>query len=151
MAKNVDIIADKEQKVVTADAVRKLVSGTKSLRKSLHVLHKHHVSSAKDTLRQLFQEDDELDSVLEEMFHIGGAMFVTATYVIVAKALIQNPDEYAELVEANDTGSDSVFKQNGDIESIRDFIVSSVFGRKKKKLRNGSRKDLSGIRSTFTL
>ena len=43
-------------------------------------------------------------------------MFVTATYVIVAKALIQNPDEYAELVEADDTGSDSVFKQNGDIE-----------------------------------
>ena len=93
LAKNVDVIADKEQKAVTADAVRKLVSGTKSLRKSLHVLHKGHVSSAKekdviDTLKELFQEDDELDSVLEEMFHIGAAMFVTATHVIVAKALI---------------------------------------------------------------
>lgn len=147
LAKNVDIIAQKDQQLVTSDAVNKLVSGTKSLRKSLHVLHRDRVSSAKqkdviDVLKHLFQEDEDLDGLLEEMFHIGGAMFLTATHLIVAKALIQNPDEYAERVQADDTGSDSVFKENGDIESMRDFILSSVFGRKKKKRMSGSRKDL---------
>lgn len=147
LSKNIEIIADKDQKVVNADAVKKLVSGTKSLRKSLRVLHKDHVGSANEkdvveTLKNLFQEDEELDSLLEQMFQISGAMFVTATHLIVAKTLIQNPEEYADLVEAEDTGSDSVFKQNGDIESMRDFIVSSVLGRKKKKVVTGSRKHL---------
>ena len=102
LSKNLDIIAHKDQEVVNTDAIKKLVLGTKSLRKSLRVLHKDHVSSAKEkdaveTLKQLFQEDEELDSLVEEMFQISGAMFVTAMHLIVAKTLIQNPEEYADL------------------------------------------------------
>ena len=52
------------------------------------------MSSAKekdviDVLKHLFREDDDLDSLLEEMFHIGGAMFLTATHLIMVKPLIQ--------------------------------------------------------------
>ena len=48
LAKNVDIIAQKDQQLVTGNAIKKLVSGTKSLQKSLHVLHRDRVSSAKE-------------------------------------------------------------------------------------------------------
>jgi len=147
VVKNLEILAKKHQNFLAPETVDKLVSEFRPLRKSLKVLHKDSVTAATEedvieTLKLLFQENDDLDAILEQMFHVGGALFVTATQVIVAKTLIQDPESYAELVEAEDTGSDSVFKQNGDIESMRNFIVSSVLGKRRKKPAKGSRKDL---------
>ena len=144
--KNLEILAKKHQNFLAPETLDKLVTEIRPLRKSLKILHKDSVTAATEedvieTLKLLFQENDDLDGILEQMFHAGGALFVTATQVIVAKT-IQDPESYAELVEAEDTGSDSVFKQNGDIESMRNFIVSSVLGKHRKKPAKASHKDL---------
>ena len=50
-------------------------------------------------------------SIVDEMFQVGGALFVTAVQLIMARTLVQDPIRYAELVEASETGSDAVFKR----------------------------------------
>ena len=83
-----------------------------------------------DVLKFLFQGHEDLDIIMDKMFHVDSAMFATAVQLIVARTLVQDPEQSAQLVEALETSSDAVFKKNADIESMRDFIVSSVLGRK---------------------
>ena len=90
----------------------------------------------------LFADNDDMDSLVDEMFHVGGALLVTAVQLIVARTLIRNPENYAELVEADQTGSDSVFKHNKDIQSMRDFVVADVLGKSMPKPATYARKDL---------
>lgn len=54
------------------------------MRKPLEILHKDNVSPASekyviDTLKSIFQENDDLNNLLNDMFLIGGALFVTNT------------------------------------------------------------------------
>ena len=53
-------------------------------------------------------------------------MFTMASQYIAAKSFIRNPNVYANVVQATD-GSDADFQKAGDIKSMRDFIVNSVF------------------------
>ena len=127
--------------------VKKFVSEMSELNKLLKKLHKDVVTSASekdvvDVLKFLFQDHEDLDNIVNEMFHVGGAMFATAVQLIVARTLVQDPERYAELVEASETGSDAVFKKNADIESMRDFIVSSVLGRQHQRSKQPTRKYL---------
>lgn len=147
VTKNMRIMTKKDQKVFTPETVNKFVSEMSELNKPLKKLHKDAVTSAcekdvVDVLKFLFQDHEDLDIIVDEMFHVGGAMFATAVQLIVARTLVQDPERYAELVEASETGSDAVFKKNADIESMRDFIVSSVLGRKHERGKQPARKDL---------
>ena len=104
------------------------------LNKPLKKLHKDAVTSACENavvsmLKFLFQGHEDLDIIVDEIFHYDSAMFATAVQLIVARTLVQDPEQSAELVEKSDTRCDAVLK-NADIESMRDFIVSSVLGRK---------------------
>lgn len=52
------------------------------------------------------------------------------------------PRFYADLVHAQQTGSDAIFKQQADVESMCDFILSCVLGRKMQRRQHGAQKDL---------
>ncbi|CAB4005319.1 Hypothetical predicted protein, partial [Paramuricea clavata] len=47
-----------------------------------------------ESLKFLYQENDDLDGLFDEMFQVGGALFVTAVQHIVARTLIRFPEEY---------------------------------------------------------
>lgn len=145
--KNLDILTNKDQTVVDCETVKKLVNEIKPVRKHLETLHKDGIGhpAEKDvvqTLKFLFAEKDEMDSLVDEMFHVGGALFATAAQLIVARTLVRNPENYADLVEADETGSDRKFKNSKDIQSMRDFIVADVLGNSKPKPAAYARKDL---------
>jgi hypothetical protein len=145
--KNVDILADEENEIVNSITMDKFARRMKPVEKHLQQLHKDAVGNPEEnnvveTLKFLFKEDEEMDDLVDEMFRVGGALFVTAIQIIVARTVIRNPETYAEIVEAEDTGSDAIFKKNADIESMRDFIVASVIGKSKPKAQSPARRHL---------
>ena len=79
-----------------------------------------------ETLKFLFADNEGLDEQMDTLFSLGGAMFTMASQYIAAKSFIRNPNVYAKVVQATD-GSDADFQKAGDIKSMRDFIVNSVF------------------------
>ena len=88
--KNMKIMTNKDQKVFTPETVKKFVSEMSDLNKLLKKLHEDVVTSASqkdvvDVLKFLFQDREDLASIVDEMFHVGGAMFVTAVQLIVAR------------------------------------------------------------------
>ena len=150
VTKNMKIMTNKDQKVFVPETVKKFVSEMSDLNKPLKKLHKDDVTSASqkdvlDVLKFLFQDHEDLDSIVDKMFHVGGAMFATAVQLIVARTLVQDPERYAELVEASETGSDAVFKKNSDIESMRDFIVSSVLGRQHQRSKQPAQRSPQAV------
>ena len=134
--KNTELMKTDEQNVLNADFVSNLETQLKPLKKNITNLNREHEGEATEknvveTLKFLYKENDELDNMVDSMFHVGGALFVTAIQYIVARTLIRNPEEYAQRVESED-GSDATFQRQRDIVSMKDYIVHSVIGKHKK-------------------
>ena len=95
-----------------------------------------------ETLKFLFAENEGLDEQMDTLFSLGGAMFTMASQYIAARSFIRNPNIYANVVQATD-GSDAAFQKAGDIKSMRDFILNSVFPPRRYVSRSsGERRNL---------
>ena len=94
-----------------------------------------------ETLKFLYRENEEFDTTVDQMFEIGGALFLMATQIIVSRTLVRTPEQYAQHVEAED-GSDKTFQREKDIISMRDFIVNSVLGTAEPQPQSRPRKNL---------
>lgn len=55
-----------------------------------------------ETLKFLYRENEEFDTRVDQMFQIGGALFLMTTQIIVARTVVRTPEQYAEHVEAED-------------------------------------------------
>lgn len=144
--KNTNVIKSHSQTILTDEFAKLFQNYLKPINKHLANLHKdseQRVTEADvvETLKFLYQENDELDTIVEHMFHVGGALFSTATQYIIARTLVRSPEDYAEIVEAED-GSDAAFQRDKDIVSMRDFVVNSVVGRAKQRSVSSPRKNL---------
>ena len=76
VTKNIKVITQKDQKVFAPETAKKFVSEMSDLNRSLKKLHKDVVTSASlkdvvDVLKFLFQDHEEQDSIVDEMFHVG--------------------------------------------------------------------------------
>ena len=133
--KNTELMKTDEQNVLNPDFVSNLEKQLKPLTKNITNLNREHEGEATEksvveTLKFLYKENDELDNIVDSMFH-EGALFVTAIQYIVARTLIRNPEEYAQRVESED-GCDATFQRQRDIVSMKDYIVDSVIGKHRK-------------------
>ena len=146
MLKNTALIKDQANTVLTAEFVKAFTNHMKPLTRHLNNLHKdsQREPSEEDvveTLEFLYQENDDFDALIDEMFQVGGALFVTAVQHIVARTLIRFPEEYGEIVQA-DNESDATFQNKKDIVSMRDFLVNGVIGKATQKSLTSPRKNL---------
>jgi hypothetical protein len=146
MLKNTALIKDQANNVLTAEFVKTFTNHMKPITRHLNHLHKDSQQEpgeedVVETLKFLYQENDDFDTIIDEMFQVGGALFVTAVQHIVARTLIRFPEEYGEIVQADDE-SDATFQNKKDIASMRDFLVNGVIGKTTQKSLTSPRKNL---------
>ncbi|KAJ7359023.1 hypothetical protein OS493_019930 [Desmophyllum pertusum] len=91
-------------------------------------------------LRFLYESNDILDNEIDELFQLGGALFILAAQYIVARTVIRSPEAYAEIVQT-DNGSDADFKREGTIKGMVEFI-SDECCRSKKPMKRSSEERL---------
>ena len=75
----------------------------------------------------LLNDNDKLDTAMDNLFRLGGAMFATACHYIVARTLIRDPQGHADAVRC-ENAIDASFKRNKNIPSMRDFMVDNILG-----------------------
>ena len=74
---------------------------------------------------------DENDALIDAAFQIGGALFLTATHLTVARTLFRRCDVYAKDVTAED-GSDAIFKKEASIASLKAMLTKACIGEKQQ-------------------
>ena len=69
--------------------------------------------------------DDEMDDLFQQMFHFGGAMFLLGVHYCSIKALLSNPEFYAQ--NSLDTFSKELkqFKADGTIKGMKTMLTSA--------------------------
>lgn len=83
------------KEVQQVPGINQMTSAIKALSPVIDSLHKDSVNSPTkkdvDVMKFFLEENDELDEASDTCFHIGNAMFSTATNMIVTRNLIRNP------------------------------------------------------------
>jgi hypothetical protein len=75
----------------------------------------------------LYDNHQQLDKSIEEMFTVGGALFTTAIQYIVARSIISQPTKFAEkLVLENENTKE--FRREKDVKALRNFLQQECLG-----------------------
>ncbi|KAJ7359024.1 hypothetical protein OS493_019931 [Desmophyllum pertusum] len=129
-----------EECVLQPDFIQHTLSGLSPLMKSLEKLHKDAPEAPTKAdvvrcLRFLYESNDTLDNEIDELFQLGGALFILAAQYIVARTVIRSPEAYAEIVQT-DNGSDADFKRERTIKGMLEFISDECCRSKKPTMRS---------------
>lgn len=76
-------------------------------------------------LQTMLQENEEIDNFFQEMFQYGGAMYLLGVHYCSIKALLSNPDTYAE--KCLDTFSNELkrFKSDPTIKGMKTMLTKA--------------------------
>ena len=86
-------------------------------------VEKPNLADAKDVMKTILKDDDDVESFFDSMVKVGGAMFSMGIHYSVVKTLMTNPDEYAaKTVGTNKLASQ--FKNDPTIAGLKDFLTS---------------------------
>ena len=86
--------------------------------------HQATPSDVKGFLKHIIGTDDDVESLIDEAFEVGGALFSIATNLIVARTLCRNAERYGEAIQASD-GTDKNFKKERDLKALRRMLEKS--------------------------
>ncbi|XP_028418501.1 uncharacterized protein LOC114544077 [Dendronephthya gigantea] len=72
-------------------------------------------------MSSLYDDDNALDQVVDQIFHLGGAMYTTAIQYIVAQSIISLPAKYADKLVTDDQSSKG-FKKGKNVKALQRFL-----------------------------
>ncbi|KAJ7359019.1 hypothetical protein OS493_019926 [Desmophyllum pertusum] len=129
-----------EECVLQPDFIQHTLSGLSPLMTSLEKLHKDALLAPTKAdvvrcLKFLYESNDTLDNEIDELFQLGGALFILAAQYIVARTVIRSPEAYAEIVQT-DNGSDADFKRERTIKGMLEFISDECCRSKRPTMRS---------------
>ncbi len=75
---------------------------------------------AKKVLR-LMLDDDDLDSKMDQIFHLSGAMFAMSANYLIATSLLRHPKEFSKLVAGENNRAAAAFKQLGTVRAMKNI------------------------------
>ena len=96
LIKNLELLHADQSELVSHDSISSLQQSLADLTNNLAPLHKESENNPTrnnivQVMKFLFNDNNELDSVRDNLFRLGGAMFATSCHYIVAHTLIRNP------------------------------------------------------------
>jgi hypothetical protein len=115
--------------LLDANKLRSLKKSLRKINSSLAKMNTKDNSAAtaeevKQAVRSLLEPNDEVDSYLESAYITGCNLTTLSTQLLVAKALLKNPNEYGSLVQASDK-TDKDFKVDKNFKTLKSFLVNT--------------------------
>ena len=132
LIKNLELLHADQSELVSHDSISYLQQSLADLTNNLAPLRKESENNPTrnnivQVMKFLFNDNDELDTAMDNVFRLGRAMLATACHYIVASTLVRDPQGYADDVQC-ENGIDASFKRNKNIPSMRDFMVDNILG-----------------------
>ena len=129
VSETIDTLETMEEPLLDSKELKRLKKSLKNVNESLSKLNVKHnpvpnENEVKQTVRSLLEPNDELDKYLRSAYMTGCNLTTLSTQLLVAKALLKNPNEYGRLVQASDN-SDKDFKIHKDFKSLKSFLIKS--------------------------
>lgn len=114
---NLDILKNSDSSIITPEFVATLDKAYQPLLHRLEALNKKQNKSAqekdaKEVVKHLISTT-ELDSVMQQAFHLSGAIFAISANYIIASTLLRNPIEFARIIASKDKEA-TTFKATGE-------------------------------------
>jgi hypothetical protein len=103
-------------------------------------------TDVKEVLRSML-DDDELDTKMEQIFHLSGAMFAMSTNYLIATSLVRHPKEFCKLVSGENHAAAS-FRQLGSVQGMKNYVLHP-FKNDGTASQNLSRKAEKSITNAF--
>ena len=75
----------------------------------------------KTVMRYMYDENNGLESIVDDMFLLGGAMFTTAIQYMVTRNIMSDPQAYAKKLETDDRPTKD-FKSQANVKSLKAFL-----------------------------
>jgi hypothetical protein len=67
-------------------------------------------------------ENDQLDVIVEKMFHVSGAMFAISANYLISSSVLRHPKEFSKIIEAK-TKQAQMFKNTGTAKHMKNYIL----------------------------
>ena len=75
----------------------------------------------KTVMRYMYDENNSLETIVDDMFVLGGAMFTTAIHYMVTRNIMGDPQAYAKKLESDDRPTKD-FKSQAGVKSLKAFL-----------------------------
>lgn len=125
---NLPLIEENPQSIISASCIERVKDSIEPLLPELRRLNKKEPSEtpckadAKNVLKAL-AENDELDTLMESMFHMASAMMTLSGNYLIATSLIRHPQIFAPLVEGKENFAKK-FKSTASAKEMKDYLLS---------------------------
>ena len=103
-------------------------------------------TDVKEVLRSML-DDDELDTKMEQIFHLSVAMFAMSTNYLIATSLVRHPKEFCKLVSGENHAAAS-FRQLGRVQGMKNYVLHR-FKNDATASQNLSRKAEKSVTNAF--
>lgn len=126
---NVQALEEMKDKILDNNSLIQLKQSLSDITHSMEQLNTKNNAAAssaqvKRAIRSIIAPNEALDKIMQSVYMTGCTLATLSTQFLVAKSLLQNPNEYGSLVHASDQ-SDKDCKFNRDFKSMKYFLIQS--------------------------
>ena len=129
VTENLNVLASSEYNLVHRDHFNTLLESLANIRRCLTPMNNKinddpSKEEIKKAIRSIIEPNEQLENYLQGAYVTGCNLATLSTQVLAARALFQNPEQYAIEVEASDR-TDKQFKANPNFQTMKSFLVAS--------------------------
>lgn len=151
---NLPILESDGNNMLDPAFITKLKSHFKPIASHLKVINKKGDAQAstpshRDINKVLMSmlEDEDLDTLMEQMFQVSAAMFAISGNYMISSTLLRHPTEYSSKIDAK-TKEGKVFQTSGKAKDMKNYILS-YFQQMDTSGNSLSRKAPQSVRNVF--
>lgn len=128
MVENLALLEDHNSPLVKNAKFRRVMESSQAFVDALNSLNSNSSDNATDedvktVLQYMYDEDNGLEAVVDDMFTLGGAMFTTAIHYMVSRSLFSDPKHYSTKLET-DNHATKQFKSKPNIQGLKAFLTN---------------------------
>jgi hypothetical protein len=121
--KNYKFINEKKLKHFI-ETIQPLFESLKPLEKGSGIKIEEKTYNASDA-KLFFNDDNDTLDMINKAFIVGCSLYTMSIQMLVAKAVLQDPDQYARILPNNVNGAKN-FKQNPTVKGMKRFLTDTI-------------------------
>ena len=127
---NLRYLLDKNYKLINEKKLKHFIESIQPLLESLKPLEKGSGIKIEEKhivqmLKYFFKDDNDTLDMINEAFIVGSSLYTMSIQMLVAKAVLQDRDQYARILPNNVNGAKKL-KQNPTVKGMKRFLTETI-------------------------